>query len=161
MTQLPIMLSDNFSLAEATNSQTASRNDIDNYHPSQAVIDVAIKTATKLEKVRAILKKPMHIDSWIRCLELNRALRSSDSSQHIKGEAVDFIAPQFGSPLDVCKAIIADKLIINFDQLILEHTWVHISWQSIPWSVQRGQVLSLLANKTYSQGLTDIKGKPL
>jgi Peptidase M15 len=161
MTIQPVMLSDNFSLDEATASQTAARNGIDNSNPPKEVLERAIKTAIKLEKVRALLGKPIHVNSWIRCQQLNRLLGSSDSSQHPLGEAVDFISPQFGSPLSICKKIILNKTLINFDQLILEHTWIHISWKSIPGSVQRGHVLSLLANGTYSQGLTDTNGKSL
>jgi hypothetical protein len=162
MTSTPtLMLSDNFSLAEAVSSQIAPRLGIDNTSPNSKVLETAQKTAAKLEKVRYLLGQPIHINSWIRCLELNRALRSSDSSQHVKGEAVDFICPMYGTSADICKLIVSNKILVNFDQLILEHTWVHISWNSIPGSQQRGQVLSLLSSGTYSQGLTNTSGKPI
>ena len=106
-------------------------------------------------------EKPINITSWIRVPELNLAIGSKPGSQHEKGEAVDFICPQFGSPLDICIALIKCKDLIGFDQLILEHTWVHISWNSTPNSVQRGQVLSLLSGGKYAVGLTDLNGKPL
>lgn len=154
-----IQLSDHFTLAEATNSQTASREGIDNSHPSEAVIAVASRTALKMEKVRAYLGFPISVDSWIRCLALNRALKSKDTSQHIKGEAVDFICPGFGTPLDVCKKLLTLKEVIGWDQLILEHTWVHVSWNSLPGSIQRGQVLSLLSDGSYAVGLTNSEGK--
>lgn len=154
-------LSDHFTLEEATISQTADRLGIDNSHPSSITIIVATKTATKMEKVRAILNSPISISSWIRCLDLNRALGSKDTSQHILGEAVDFICPAFGTPLEICKALIAQKILINWDQLILEHTWIHISWNSIPNAPQRGQVLSLLATGGYANGLTDKSGNAL
>jgi hypothetical protein len=155
-----IQLSTHFSLAEVTFSSTAARLGIDNSHPSQDVILVAINTAKNMEKVRTLLGNPIHIDSWIRCLQLNRALGSKDTSQHIKGEAVDFICVEFGTPYDICKAIINSG--ISFDQLILEHTWVHISFKS-DTSIQanRGQVLSLLATGKYATGLTDKYGKAL
>ena len=155
-------LSEHFTLAEATLSQEAARKGIDNSNPSSEIIVTASKTAVKMEKVRASLgSKPIHANSWIRCLALNRALGSKDSSAHVKGEAVDFTAPQFGSPVDVCRKLIEDQVLINFDQLILEHTWVHISWNSIPNSKQRNQVLSLLQDGGYAKGLTDISGKIL
>jgi len=81
-------------------------------------------------------------------------------SSFVKGEAVDFICPAFGSPLEICKVIVKYADIIKFDQLILEHTWVHISWKSTPNATQRGQVLSLLSDKSYAKGLTDKSGKP-
>jgi putative chitinase len=152
-------LSEHFSLKEATDSQIASRLGIDNFHPDKWIVDNAIKTATRLEKVRATLGQPMNVGSWIRCQELNRALKSKDTSQHMKGEAVDFTCHMFGSPVEICKKLVAEKLLINFDQLILEHTWVHISWNSLPNSKQRGEVLSLLSGGDYAIGLTDAQGK--
>jgi zinc D-Ala-D-Ala carboxypeptidase len=157
-----MQLSDHFTLEEATISQTASRNGIDNSNPSPDIIIAATKTATRLEKVRALLGNiPLNVDSWIRCLELNRALGSKDTSQHLKGEAVDFICPAFGTPNEICKKIVANKEVINFDQLILEHTWVHISWNSTPNAVQRNQVLSLLESGLYASGLTDKSGNAI
>lgn len=158
MTQIK-QLSEHFSLIEATQSQTAERLGIDNSHPELDTICAATKTATKLEIVRSVISGPIKISSWIRCLELNRALKSKDTSQHIKGEAVDFISPPF-SPLEICKIILLNKEKVNFDQLILEHTWVHISWNSAPDGLQKGQVLSLLSGGGYATGLTDSTGKP-
>lgn len=154
-------LSDHFTLEEATVSQTASRLGIDNTHVGPSVLIAATKTATKMEKVRVLLASPITVTSWIRCLDLNRALGSKDTSQHIQGEAVDFICPAFGSPLDICKKLIEQKLLVNWDQLILEHTWVHVSWNSIPNGTQRNSVLSLLQSGGYANGLTDKLGNTL
>jgi zinc D-Ala-D-Ala carboxypeptidase len=151
-------LSEHFTLEEATISGTASRLGIDNSSPSPYVIAAAYRTAVKLEKVRAALQCPISIDSWIRCLELNRALKSKDTSQHIKGEAVDFIAPKFGTPTQICKKLLEYKEVIGWDQLILEHTWVHISWNAVPNTPNRGEVLSLLSTGGYALGLTDASG---
>ena len=146
-----IKLSQHFTLEEATISQEADRRGIDNSHPDPQIITTASKTAVKMEKVRLILNSnAIHINSWIRALALNRALGSKDTSQHIKGEAVDFICPSFGSPLAICKKLIENKTLIGWDQLILEHSWVHISWNSTPNSQQRGQVLSLLQDGGYA-----------
>lgn len=152
-------LSEHFTLEEATISQTAARQGIDNSHPSQLVIDAAIKTATRLEKVRAGLGSSIHVTSWIRSPALNAAIGSKTTSQHLKGEAVDFICPAYGDPLAVCKLLVANADLVRYDQLILEHTWVHISWNSIPNAVQRGQVLSLIQDGAYAIGLTDKQGK--
>lgn len=156
-----IHLSEHFSLEEATNSQTASRLGIDNAHPDQWIVTNAARTAVRMEKVRSLLGQPISVSSWVRCQALNRALGSKDSSQHLKGEAVDFICPAFGSPPQICQKLIEEKVLVNFDQLILEHTWVHISWNSLPNSKQRGEVLSLLSGGKYAIGLTDISGQPL
>lgn len=153
-------LSEHFTFEEATFSQLAERKGIDNTAVSLEVFSATQRTATKMEKVRLILDNTsIHINSWIRCLELNRLLGSKDTSQHLKGEAVDFTAPKFGTPLVICKRLIAKQYMIGFDQLILEHSWVHISFCS-PNDIPRGQVLSLLKNGAYAQGLTNMDGVP-
>lgn len=154
-------LSDHFTLEEAVHSQTAARAGIDNEHPSSEVIIVATKTAKSMERVRALLQFPISVSSWIRCLALNRLLGSKDTSQHRLGEAVDFICPAYGTPVDICKMIIKYPELVSFDQLILEHTWVHISFSADPSRKNRNQVLSLLENGAYTSGLADKKGKPL
>ena len=154
-------LSDHFSLEEATASETASRMGIDNAHPEQLVIDAAVKTAVKMEKIRYILGYPIIVNSWIRCPALNQALGSKSTSQHIKGEAVDFICPPFGTPLEIARTLISNQLVLRYDHLILEHTWIHISFNSIPNVVQRGEVLSLIKDGHYSVGLTDMNGNKL
>jgi hypothetical protein len=110
-----------------------------------------------MDKVRVVLlDKSIHVDSWYRCLELNRLLGSKDTSQHVEGKAVDFTCPDFGTPLEICRQLIKFKDLIRFDQLILEHTWVHISFNS---GSSHGEVLSLLATGGYAHGLTDKEGK--
>lgn len=153
-------LSENFDWEEVTRSDTAARLGIVNALP-KVLIDTAKRTAVKMEKVRAVLGVPIFVNSWYRCPELNRALMSKETSQHLKCEAVDFTAPNFGTPVQICKKLIENKSLINFDQLIFEHTWVHISWNSIPGGQQKGQVLSLIKDGKYSIGITDKLGKPL
>lgn len=153
-------LSDHFSLAEATLSQTASRQKILNV-PSAEVITVMTKTASRMERIRALLSNPIIISSWFRSAALNHAVGGVPNSQHITGEAVDFICPAYGTPLDICRAIIGVPELIIFDQLILEHTWVHVSFSSDPASLPRKQVLSLLQSGHYASGLTDSQGAPI
>lgn len=158
-TGIPSTLSTHFSLAEAIKSDTAERLGINNTPPTSAVA-VMRQSAMEMEVVRAFIGTPIKINSWFRCLELNRALKSKDTSQHIIGEAIDFVSPEFGTPLDICKFIIQHKDNIPFDQLILEHSWVHISF-AILSGKPRGQVLSLLATGAYASGLTNKLGNPL
>lgn len=151
-------LTEHFNIAEVTQSSTASRLGIDNTLPPE-LLPVVAKTAVGMEKVRAALGNlPISIDSWYRSLPLNRALKSKDTSQHVKGEAVDFICPAFGDPLAICKKLVSMQDLIRFDQLILEHTWVHISWKADPSIAQRGEVISLLASGGYAPGLTNPEG---
>lgn len=151
-------LSPHFTLAEATLSATAARFGIDNTVPSPNVVEAARNTAQMLEIVRTLLGAPIHINSWIRCPALNAHLGSSPTSQHILGEAVDFTCPTFGSALEICTYLLGAQVRVRWHQLILEHSWVHISWKSAPNSKQAGQILSLLASGGYATGLTDPRG---
>ena len=123
-----MQLSPHFSLSEFTISQTASRLGVDNT-PDETVIARLKQTAEGMEEVRDLLGgKPILISSGYRSLPVNRALGSSDTSAHVKGYAVDFICPAFGSPLAICKALSKSKGF-EFDQLIEEKgQWVHISF---------------------------------
>lgn len=154
------MLSDHFSLAEGTVSDTAARLGIVNT-PNTHVLEVMYKSALGMERVRALLKnKNIHINSWYRSPELNIQIGSKSTSQHCRGEAIDFICPLYGNPAEICKQLVANSELIRFDQLILEHTWVHISF-AISSGKPRGEVLTLLENKSYATGLTTPKGIPL
>lgn len=147
-------LTDHFSYEEVIASETAERKGIDNTLPV-ALNTTVDHTATAMERVRALLGNvPLHVNSWYRCHLLNQAVGSKDTSQHTKGEAVDFICPLFGTPKDICEKIIANKELIRFDQLIWEHTWVHISFVADD-SKARGNVLTLMPGNTYATGIVE------
>lgn len=153
-------LSDHFTLEEAVLSQTASRQNIPNA-PTPDIIVTLTVTARQMERVRALLQNPITVSSWYRSPALNHAVGGVPNSQHQTGEAVDFICPGAGSPADICRSILLYPELITFDQLILEHTWVHISFSAVPSSPNRRQVLSLLSSGHYASGLTDSQGTPL
>ncbi len=150
-----IKLSQHFTLAEAVASSTAMSKGIDN-----AIIPVMQVTAAYMEIIRGILDAPLSVSSWYRSAILNAAVGSKETSQHRRGEAVDFVCPSFGTPLAICKKLISMQSIIPYDQLILEHTWVHVSFSVLAANPKR-QVLSLISGGRYAAGLTDIQGRPL
>ena len=87
--------STHFSWAEA---EITSHRGIDNRIPKQYWINV-IYTAVGMESARLILNKfPILVTSWYRCPELNTAIGSKLTSQHLIGKAVDWICPGFGTP---------------------------------------------------------------
>lgn len=157
-----MMLSNHFSLAEATISRTASLKGIDNT-PSLEMILTLKKTAEGMERVRTVCGgAAIHINSWYRCPALDNLLSSPNSEhQHAKGEAVDFIVPLIGTPFRVCQLIVANRKEIGFDKLILEHSWIHIAFRANPDTPNRDLVLSLLATGKYATGLTDKQGIPI
>lgn len=162
MTNKPKYLTEHFAPNDATDSQAAERNNLNNEPPDQLTWDVISAVAVKMEKVRALLGNfPVNVSSWYRSPAVNVAVGSKSlNSQHLVGEAVDFTCHKFGDPVLVVKTLAANKELIGFDQLILEHSWVHISF-AILTRKPRGQVLSLLSTGGYAQGITDKSGKPL
>lgn len=128
-------LSTHFTLAELTASQTAVRRGINNKPPEDVVKNLE-HLALGLEGVRMLLGCPLIISSGYRSPELNTAVGGARDSQHKLGLAADFIAPGFGSPIQVARAISASGL--KFDQLICEGNWCHVSFTATP----RRQVLT-------------------
>lgn len=119
-------LSDHFTLAELCHSETAIRKGLPNT-PSPEIRSNMGVMAQGLEAVRSLLGGvPIIVSSGYRSPELNRAIGGSPTSAHCQGWAADFIAPAFGTPLEICTEIAASG--IPFDQLIEEGTWVHISF---------------------------------
>jgi len=154
---IPRNLSPHFTYKEAIASQIAARYKLDNSIPTKELLDAAINTANNMELVRTLLgSNPIRVSSWFRCIALNRFLGSKDTSQHTKCEAVDFDCDSYGTPLEIVIAIVESD--INFDQIILEHDWVHISFKIVA-SNNRRQVLTLLSNGRYAKGITNKVGK--
>lgn len=147
-----IQLSAHFWLNEFTDSFTAERLGIDN-HPDPLAQANLFKVAELMEQVRKLLGgKPIIINSGYRGEALNRAVGGSRVSDHLRGEACDFVCPGFGTPLQIC-ALIA-KSGIKFGQLIWEGSWVHISLPNR--GRDNGQVLTARfqgGKAIYSHGL--------
>lgn len=141
-------LSPHFTLEEMCKSGVALRHGIDNT-PSGPERARILENLTRLcreilEPVRAHFGTPFAPTSGYRCLELNRLIGSQDTSQHVKGEAVDFEVPEVAN--GALAVWIRDTLA--FDQLILEmytpgeptSGWVHCS---LTGGANRGQTLTI------------------
>lgn len=107
-------------------SDYAKRHKIDNTPDSKILAKLTI-TAKKLDAVRELLSTPIIVTSGYRCLKVNKGIGSSDTSQHVKGEAVDFKAIAY-TPREAYDIIRLSH--VEYDQLILEYDdWVHISFR--------------------------------
>lgn len=130
-------LTPHFSLAEMTVTGTGIKN-----VPNAAQLANLTHTAQMMEKVRAILGTPISVNSGFRCDAVNRAVGGVVTSAHSFGFGVDFVSPDFGTPYEVCAALIKGGL--KFDQLIHEkRRWVHIGFGLKSGISHRQQVLTL------------------
>lgn len=124
-----------FQLDLYTKSSTAKRKGIVNA-PKQEHI-VCLKRLHDRVVKKIIKKAPFKgftISSGFRCLELNRAIGSKDTSQHTKGQAVDFecIGTDNKELFNWCKENLKyDQLILEFyKEGVPQSGWVHCSYVS-------------------------------
>jgi hypothetical protein len=117
-------LTDHFTLGELVASSTALRLGVDNSPDNITQLHLLV-LALALETVRELLGVPIRIDSGYRCPALNASVGGAQNSAHMTGYAADFVAPGFGTPLQIVQAIAASP--IAFDQCIQEGNWVHFS----------------------------------
>ena len=128
-----------FTIKELCKSSTATAKGIDNSPNSEIVKNLEQLIDNILDPLRERYGKPITVNSGYRCLELNKAVGGSKTSQHMKGLAADITV---GSPkknkvlFDLIK-----EMDLPFDQLIDEKklSWVHVSYATKP----RKQILYL------------------
>jgi len=149
-------LSENFSLAEFTKSQTAIRMGIDNTPGEEHLENAKALFENVVQPVREQFG-PTTINSGYRGPALNEAVGGSSKSQHCRGQAVDIEVP--GVPNAEVAEWIEENL--DFDQLILEFYtpgipdsgWVHVSYNG---DANRKSVLTAMKENgktVYKQGL--------
>lgn len=147
-----VMLSKNFSLAELVKSQTADRLGIANNPDADAIYNMGELAENILQPIRNEYG-PFIVSSGYRSVPLCEAIGSKATSQHAKGQAVDFEVPGI-SNYDLAEWI-SDNL--EFDQLILEcftggnTGWIHCSY------VPNGRKEELTYNRSqgYRKGLLE------
>lgn len=122
-----MQLSKHFSVAEFIDSDTADRHGIDNDLPAALLPNAKRVCEQILEPLRQAWDCPIVILSGYRSPLVNRLVGSSDSSQHTKGQAVDFrFTNPALTPLEVCRWM--ERGNFPYDQLIHEFgRWVHVS----------------------------------
>jgi zinc D-Ala-D-Ala carboxypeptidase len=126
-------LSENFTMAEFTKSQTAERKGIDNTPEGEHLEAAKALFENVVQKVRDHFG-PTVINSGYRSPELNEAVGGSSRSQHCKGQAADIECPGTANA-DLANWIVEN---LDFDQVILEFYtpgipdsgWVHVSYNT-------------------------------
>ncbi len=126
-----IYLSPHFTLAEMCESQTAEKHGIANIPSSEAVANMRRLCEGCLEPLREALGLPIIITSGYRTKALNNhILHSARKSQHVSGQAADFYVEGASRRELLIKAfhLIIVHEDIDYDQLILYPTFIHVSY---------------------------------
>jgi zinc D-Ala-D-Ala carboxypeptidase len=125
-------LTENFSLAEMTKSETALRLDLPNDPEPDHLENLKALAENVLQPVRNHFGKGVKVNSAYRHPDVNKAVGGSTTSDHCKGMAADIEIP------GIANADLAEWIKDNceFRQLILEFYtpgvpdsgWVHVSY---------------------------------
>ena len=134
-------LTPNITLEELTHTD---HREFDNI-PNEKELANLQRLAEFLEQVKEVLGgKPIMINSAFRCAEVNKAVGSSDKSQHRLGCAADIRVPGM-TPNEVVSAIIEAGL--PYDQVIREFDrWTHVSIPNT--EVTRPREMALIIDKS-------------
>jgi L-asparaginase II len=151
-----LQLTEHFTLAEFTASDTADKLGIDNALDAD-IFDELHGLAELMEDVRARLgDDPIFITSGYRCVDLNAAVGGAADSAHLYGRAADFVCPKFGTPLEICRALEPLLEELGIDQLIYEcgtdspgDEWVHLGL-ALPGDQPRCQALTINSAGTFN-----------
>lgn len=135
-------LTEHFDLSEFTHSDTALLNGYDNSPNAEELLNLQ-RVALVMEKVRAILGKPIFITSGFRSERVNQAVGGVWNSAHRLGLACDFVCGDYGTPKQIAKVVAEHVKELDIDQLIYENVggsrWVHLGLSA---STPRNQVLT-------------------
>lgn len=116
----------NFTISELCRSDTAERHGLKNTPDINSLDNLLALIYYVLQPVRDLIKKPMIITSGFRSVEVNKLVGGVGNSQHLYGQAADFVVNGM-TPAQVVEFI--KKSGIEYDQLINEYDqWTHISY---------------------------------
>lgn len=144
-------LSENCALWEVVKSQTAIRHNLDNT-PGQKQFENLKRVAQNcFQPIRDFIGGPLFISSGFRAPKVNKKVGGSDTSSHMRGEALDLDCDYFMTNGVTNREIFEFAIKeLEFDQLIWEFgdddqpAWVHISFADN----NRGQILKISTSGT-------------
>ena len=157
-------LSPHFKLHEFTRSATAEKHQLNNMPREEFELANLRALATHiLEPARTIIGAPIVITSGYRCATLNRLIGGARRSQHMLGEAADFIVQGFD--MEAVALLLSGAKALPYDQLIYEARerenaapmcWVHISHKR--FGTNRREALSIRRSGDAQKVLPGIQG---
>lgn len=121
-----------FSLAEMTTTEVRSA---DNHCPADLITEL-LETALMMERIRAALSAAhggdvaINVTSAYRSPAVNARVGGSATSDHMRALAVDFKAPEFGTPYRVAQFLAGKLDALGIGQVIHERfnsSWIHVS----------------------------------
>lgn len=118
-------LTPHFTLTELTRSATARSHGLGN-EPTPEVTDRLRQLCQYvLEPLRSHLGCPVTVTSGYRQPRVNALVGGTPRSQHQRGEAADIRVPRHLMP----QAYMYIRDHLPYDQLILEPSWIHVSYR--------------------------------
>lgn len=147
-----LQLSPHFTLAEMTRSAAATRKGVPNIAPAEIVPKLRAVCVHVLEPVRAHYGRPITVLSGYRAPAVNKLVGGAATSQHVKGEAADFVVSGV-SNFEVCQWMLAN---MAYDQLIYEFGeggWIHCSWREGPLRNQEISAVKRGGKTVYLPGI--------
>ena len=119
-----------FNITEFTKSSTAQKHGIKNIPSLEELKNIDNLITYILDPLREAYGKPIIINSGYRCLELNKLIKGSKTSQHLTGQAADIRSVKNTKEENKKLYDLIIQLKLPFDQLINEYdfSWVHVSF---------------------------------
>lgn len=114
-----------FQINELIGSKVAEEKGIFNLPLDEKVIDNLNYSVSRMDEIREGYGKPININSWYRCKELNAEVGGAENSKHLTGLAVDIRYDK-----DLLEYL---KQNPQYDKLIIEKAgktkWLHIQFK--------------------------------
>lgn len=138
---MPNLLTPHFTLEEFTHSDKAIAQGLNNEPPLE-VIPNLVAAAKMIERIRSELGNvAIRINSAYRSVQVNARVGGVTTSDHVKGHAVDMVAPAYGSPYRIALRLSPRVDALQIGQLIFECSgasrWIHVSTRTPANKVNR------------------------
>ena len=127
------IVSKHISYNEGVRSATATKLKINNIPESDVFKNMVLVAEEVFEPLREWAKHPINVNSFYRSPKLNAAIRGSQYSSHMSGQAIDISTLGKKTNGELFEYI---KEKLDFDQLIWEFgsdespKWIHVSYKN-------------------------------